>query len=232
MKPDIIVTWPNNCDYPLWRQFIRDNGHRFNKVIIGIMETNQYPRYTDFVIDSMLEDNVLFFNAPLPTPGTDWRNLAVNKALQFVTSEWVWFTEQDFEVTQSFWHDVESKAKNHDVIGVYQGDRLHPCCLFATVDAINKTNRDFGIVPNVSDHFSLFAQDLKRNGVEIATIKKATYYHHNGLSSNFTLLSNGLQPNHAPTVFAEYIAKSLRVDVPISDQYRKIANSLLPQDIR
>lgn len=232
MKPDVIVTWPDNCDYPLWREFIRENRSRFNKVIIGFMATNQKPSYKKFIIQSMIEDDITFFNAPLPSGDADWRNLAINKALQFVTSDWVWFTEQDFEVSPSFWHDVDLKLKHYDAVGIYQGNRLHPCCLFVKKEQIDKTKKNFGIVPNVSDHFSIFASDLSNNDVFVMQIKEGTYYHHNGLSSNFTLLTNCLTPNHQPLVFAEYMAKSLNASVPISDKYREIALRVFPQTMQ
>ena len=113
-----------------------------------------------------------------------------------------------------------------EAFGVIQGERVHPCSLFAKKEHIDMTSCNFGIVPNVSDHFSIFTEELRKHAI-IMKISEGNYYHHNGLSSNFTLLTNGEKPNYKPEVFAEYMKKSLDVDVPIHPKFRELANSII-----
>lgn len=213
MKPDIIVTWPRNCDYPLWRQFIRDNRLKFNEIIIVFMETNQGEDYRQFVRDAMFADHALCIDSP-PYANQDWRNVAVNAGLQYsLHSEWIWFTEQDFFPKTGFFEEVES-YKDHDYIGITEGDRLHPCCLFIKRESLHKTRKNFGIIPNVSDHFSMIANDLKDMNLNGALLSPEFYTHMSGLSHNITLLARGEAPNWKPDLFKKYLEMCKNVTVP------------------
>lgn len=232
MKPDIIVTWAKNCDFPIWRQFIRDNRTRFNEIIIGIHNSNTGTDYTDFIRDAMHSDYVHMFNAPEPRAGIDdWRDLSVNAGLlHSYNSEWVWFTEQDFYPGNGFWENVESLQNDGcEVMAVYQADRMHPCCIFVKRSALNKTRKMFGIVPDKSDHFSLFQKDLENAGVKIGKIDPETYYHYNGLSQNWYLASLGQEPNYHLPEFVDYLKKCLKVNVPIIPAFAEIATRTIAE---
>lgn len=225
MNTDVIVSWPNNCDYPLWRQFIRENRKRFESVFVVFTQTYQQPNYEEFVRQSMAEDNVTFLNAPLPqTPTADWRNLAVNAALQLSTAEWVWFTEQDFYIEQEVLDNLSDlmNFKAPNVYAVYDAGRMHPCCIFARREVIEKTSKNFGIVPDESDHFSIFQRELEGLSIGIGEIPRQSYFHFNGLSSNCTLLQNGQEPNYQPETFTKYLEDCLRATVPIDPRFAQI----------
>lgn len=216
MKPDVIVTWPRNCDYPLWREYIRDNRSRFNEIVIVFMETNQGDDYRDFVRKAMFYDRALCVETP-PNYEGDWRNAAVNAGLQHsLHSEWVWFTEQDFFPGPEFWNKVEECSTKHDYIGIKEGDRLHPACLFMKRALLNETRKDFSIVPGKLDHFGLIAEDLlTKNG---AILSPDYYIHMAGLSHNLSLIARSEAPNHNIEQFKEYCKACLKlsVDMPVS----------------
>src|SRR5690348_16350414 len=111
IKPDIILAWPRNCDYPLWRQFIRENRPLFNEIIIVFTDTFDQHDYSEFVRRAMFQDHVLFLDNPAIQSGEDWRNVAIHHALlHSYNAQWVWFTEQDFFCKKGFWDMVETEV--------------------------------------------------------------------------------------------------------------------------
>ena len=229
-ETDIIVTWPRNCDYPVWRDFIRQYRHLFNKVIIVFMETNQGHDYRHFLRDAMAKDNITFLQSPKIQPGEDWRNVAVNLALEHSTSKWVWFTEQDFLI-----HDMRfltvavfGSMAEMDVIGMSAGGRLHPCCIFIKRETLEKTHKNFGIVPDRSDHFGQLQKDIEGQNMSryyYAEDPVNGFVHFNGLSHNWTLLSNGETPNYKIEDFQGYLELSLDAEkyVELSPFWKRIA---------
>lgn len=229
IKPDVILVWGRNVDFPLWRQFLRDNRQRFGKVIIAWMESHSGDDYRDFIRYSMQQDNVTFLDAPTQEElhDIDWRHASIHKALPLVTSNWIWFTEQDFFPTDEiFWEMVYSASDKAEAIGVKSGDRLHPCSLFMTVEALNKTNRFFGIVTGESDHFGQIQADIERFGINLVVINDH-YKHMNGASHNFRLITEGQDANYMPDDFADYLKKCLEVNVPIDSRFSAIARGWL-----
>lgn len=228
IKPDVIVTWPKNCDYPLWRQFIRDNRSRFNKVIIAFMEPNSGYDFKPFIQEAMWQDNIKFLDAPIPRAGIDdWRDLAVNASLLQSQSDWIWFTEQDFYPCFGFWeHEIQWSENNKcDVIAAYQSTRMHPCCMFVKRMALDKTHKNFGIVPDKTDHFYLIQKDLEDNGAKIGKIDPKRYHHYNGLSHNWRLVSEGGEANYQTDDFVDWLKQSLTVNVPQCPEFERIANA-------
>jgi hypothetical protein len=229
MITDVIVTWPNNCDYPLWRQFIHDNRSKFGKVIIGFHQANGVNDFSNFVREAMTPDNITFFNAPEPRAGIeDWRNLSINAALNFSDGDRVWFTEQDFFPLPGFWENVKELDDQHcQVITVYQGNRMHPCCIFMNREVLNLTRKNFGIVPDVSDHFSMIQDDIINLGVKVGGLKPKNYIHLNGLSQNWHLASIRERPNYELPKFIEYLKQCLDVSVPKSTEFYRIAVAVI-----
>lgn len=220
MKPDIIVCWPRSCDYPLWRQFIRDNRDRFQSVIVVFTETYYGDDYRGFIRHSMEDDNCIFID-PVPVTGDqDWRNVSVNLGLNFSLSEWVWFTEQDFLPTSNqFWINIDNLSKGFDVFGYDADGRLHPCCLFIKKGELERTSMDFGVVKDRLDHFGRIQEDLQDRKVNIGHIDPNYCHHMNGLSQNYNLLYKGQVPNFRPEEFKQYLADCLKVRVPIDSRF-------------
>ena len=80
MKPDLIATYPTNCDYPLWRKFIKDNRSYFNNVIIAFSKGFEGFDYSDFVRVAMSDDDVVFSNPPSYMLMEDWRHESIHQS--------------------------------------------------------------------------------------------------------------------------------------------------------
>ena len=232
MKPDVIVAWPSSHDYPLWRQFIHDNRSRFAKVIVAFTQ-HDGPEMVPFVRTAMAADDIIGIDAR-ETFGQDWRDVAVNKALDISDAQWVWFTEQDFLIKQpeKFWYRVDKFSAYGDPLGWQEpGGRWHPSCLFVRRADIDTTARYFG--PTPIDHFYAFGQQLdglaRRGIVELVTIGETSLYEHlQGVSQNHYLLDSGQEAGlfKIPR-FNEYLADSLKVSVPLDPDWAERSRSHL-----
>lgn len=229
IKPDIIVCWPRNTDYPLWRQFIHDNRDRFNLVIVVFTETHQGEDYREFVRGAMASDWVLFADSPI-VHGEDWRNVAVNYALiQSYNAEWIWFTEQDFFIDNpGDFFIVLNKAveSGPEWAAYFDGPRMHPCCLFVKRELLNKTSKNFAANPPHYDHFGKIQKDLEEITKERILLHNGVT-HMAGLSHNFRLVADGGLPNYKPEEFNVYICKCLAVSVPQSPIFNRVITEYL-----
>lgn len=202
---DVIVSWPRCCDYPAWRQFTRDERHRFGEVFVVFTELAGTD-VSGFVRRNFPE--ATFIDSP-PLEGRDWRDVAVNAALDRSTASHVWFTEQDFEVTDPgvFWPQLIGS-----VTGVIVDDRLlHPACLLVSRDLIEKTSRYFG--PEPVDHFWRFAVDLV--GYALPRYIEGGFRHLQGVSESQMLAWQGQPPRFRPEQFSEWVDRNVAVDVPL-----------------
>lgn len=228
---DLIICWPKSMDFPLWRDFIVNHTDYFNKIIIVFTETHVSEDYTDFVKAALKGDQFIFINPGPLESGQDWRDQAVNLALEQSTSHWVWFTEQDlFVLSPSFWSIASLRMLDYDVIGYKEGNRLHPANMFVKREFINKTRKYFGIVPDQLDHFGRFYFDLRHAGARVHALKydldRGTYYHMNGLSHNLSLVQRGESPVYKTDEFNKYLQMGLHVD-PLDERYKKMCEDYL-----
>ena len=205
MKPDVIVCWPRSHDYPLWRRFIRDNRWRFGRVLVAFTE-HPGDDLSAFVRDNLDAEWVH------ASPVGDWRDAAVNAALDASDAEWVWFTEQDFIIKdpKAFWQSVA--VARTQAIGFVEPDsgRWHPACLFVRREAIDQTSRYFG--PDPVDHFYRFGRELER----ITRLHPVQGYEHlQGVSQNHALLDRGETAGlWRMDRFRQYLTDCLAADVP------------------
>lgn len=223
---DAIICWPKSTDYPLFRDFIEAHRHYFDKVIIVFTETNQGHDYKPFVREALADADITFLDSRPIEPEEDWRNVAVNQALDVSESTWVWFLEQDFMVTNhQFWNLIVLHMLDSDAIGWKDGaTRLHPACLLVKRQFINMTHRDFGIVPGKLDHFARFFTSLRLAGAKIQKLDYPSdlFYHMNGLSHNMALLERGEEITYKPEEFYQYLALCL-AQPKLHDKFREIA---------
>lgn len=230
---DVIICWPKSMDYPLWRDFILNHKHYFNKIFIVFTETHAGIDYSAFVQGALDDKKQFVFIWPRPLiSGEDWRSVAVNEALDLSTSNWVWFTEQDlFILAPSFWPIIRLRMQSHDVIGYKEGNRIHPANMWVKREFINKTKRDFGVVPDQMDHFGRFYFNLRHAGANVHFLKyqeqrENTFYHMNGLSHNLSLIQRGEDPVYKVDEFNDYIKMSLKVE-PQDDRYQLMCGEYL-----
>jgi len=213
VKPDIIMCYPNNCDFPLWRTSLGLNRDRYNEVIIAITETNSPQNYTEHIKQSLSHLHVQFVIPPPTLPGEDWRNVATNMCLlHSYNAEWILFTEQDFIITDypAFFEEIEEAATyGYKVMGYYEGTRLHPCFILIHRSELAPLKKVFSIIPNAHDHFYQIQKQLDDKITPIYKVAN-NCYHLNGLSSNMSLVERGGQPNYKPQEFYDYIQDSLQ----------------------
>lgn len=227
-QPDIIVSWPVNCDYPLWREFIHLNRKLFKKVIVVFTEAPGSYNYKDEVTPMLAADGVTCMDSPEVYGGEDWRNIAVNAGLHASAADWIWFTEQDFFPNLTMFDDLNYFVDDgFRVIAAYQQERMHPCSIFMARDLLGELRLDFGIIPNVSDHFSKIQNQLERKQERIAKIDPKMYSHFNGLSHNWRLVSEGQEPNYHPGEFIQYLRDCLKVSVPLVSQWEMVARGAI-----
>ena len=229
MKADLIIVWPTNCDYPLFRSFLRTNRDKFARVIISFSEVPHGDDFHMFVTETLKEDACLFAFTPVSSPG-DWRNNAVNFALLMSDAEWVWFMEQDFFVLhEKFFDQVDIMSEYNDVIGIKEDERLHPCCLLMKREIIEKTSKNFGIVPNKLDHFGIIQKELEEmQDIKIDIISSSYYHHMAGLSHNYTLAHDGKNIGYHPDEFREYMRQCLNIkEVPLDMRFVRVAKQIV-----
>jgi hypothetical protein len=233
MVPDLIISWPRNCDYPLWRQFIAKNRWLFNNVVIVFTETNQGHDYRDFIRISLTSvPGITILESP-ETNGEDWRHVAVTHALNVIDTlepaDWVFFTEQDFFITSDrFWDEVlKAEKEGNEVIATLEGSlRIHPSCIFIKRSLLNKTKRYFGVVAGVCDHFGQLQKDLEEIEPKIHFIMR-NYHHMVGLSHNMTLAYNGQEPNRGLHDFCKYLNMCLQSGEVMPAGFVLMANRVL-----
>ncbi len=219
---DLILCWPDNGDYPLFRQFIHDNRALFGKVIVVFTQTYIRPNISTFIVKAMREDNVLLLNSPhdpINHPEDDWRNIAVNEALKYSNASHVLFIEQDFiikDLAQFNAAICDYIQSGEEVIGVMDKDRLHPCYLLMKRSFLNRLTPDFSAHPPDYDHFGSIQKQLESRHHKPAIIPESLYLHLNGCSSNWNLILSGQQPNWQPEQFKTYLSECLKVKVPLN----------------
>jgi hypothetical protein len=152
--------------------------------------------------------------------GEDWRNVAIRDGLMHLyNAEWLWFTEQDFTPRDGFWDQVDKLSEHHDVIGIKQGDRLHPACLFIKREKLNTLRRDFAANPPYYDHFGAIQKQLDN----YAVIDPMYWHHYNGLSHNWRLISDWQKIVYEPEAFKTYLRDCIKCKVEIAGEFVKVA---------
>ena len=225
MVYDLLCSWPTNCDYPQFRAMVRNERKRFNEVIVAFTAANTGYDYSQFVRESMFADHVICINSITP-PNYDWRNAAMQQALvQSYNAPYVWFTEQDFIPKPGFFEFIDYHD-NAPAIGVYQGDRLHPCSLFLSREALAKTKRDFSANPPHYDHFGRIQLDLEQAGIDVLRIPPSLYYHYNGLSHNWRMACDGIPITYHPAEFKQWCADALQTDVPLHTEFINMVQNM------
>lgn len=231
MNIDLINVWPKNCDYPLFREQVAKHRKRFKRVITVFMNPNSGYDYSEFIKEQMKDTDNLFFESPSFGANDDWRDVATLFGLLNSNAKWVLFTEQDFFYKDGLWNEIEGVSDFNDVICAYDSGRMHPCFILIKRKILNKINNDFSVDKKGRyDHFGLIQKELEglvSEGLNIHGLLKENYYHMNGLSHNFRLISDGELPVYKPNEFKEYIEKTLKCDQSLHPEYLKVCTKYI-----
>ena len=219
IKPALLVSWPRHLDFPLWRQQLRGYRRRFSDVVVVFTNMNVGEDYRTFIIKAMEEDKVNFIYDVYNPDSKDWRDAAVNAGLKSIMdNKWIFFTEQDFFYKRGFWEDVYNQADKVSYIRALVGDRVHPACIFITEELLsNKTSKNFGVIKDVSDHFSIFTNELANE--PHYDIPEKYWLHLGGLSQNMYMLMQNKPITYMPEEFAQYALECLNVTVPTHEDF-------------
>lgn len=216
---NIITVWPDNLDYPLFRLFLEK--HPNVEVTIGITQKHMDLNLSDFILKNVRGSFIV-----RPEEG-DWRDVATRQALERSAGEWVWFLEPDFFMKNPH-QFLDLPSMGRDVYGFAQGNRLHPCCLMVKRDVLMKTCLDFSAKPPEYDHFGAVTQELMNTTnwgsfTDFGLVEGKDWYHHAGLSQNYTLAQQGKKPNYNLENFALYNRASLTAEVIQDPRYIELA---------
>lgn len=216
IKPDIIVVWPKDTDFPLFRYNLKRYRKYFDKVLIAVSDNGTLENYTDFFHKELSEIAQLKF-VPRADGTKDWRNVAVNTMLEKSTASHVLFIEPDFLIKDERFFEVLLNMSDYDFIYYDEGGRVHPACALVPRHLIERTSKDFSARPPAYDHFGLFFMELLRisNSADLDTLgihDREDYYHLAGLTQNYHA-----RPYYKPNEFLTYNRLCLKLPVRFND---------------
>lgn len=235
MKPDALLTWPVNCDYPLWRGWLARDRGRLGRVLV-CMSPHAGRDLSGWTRPRLEALGVQVLD---PEPDGEWRDRAVNRMLDLSDSEWVWFTEQDLEITDPIlWGIFRGMAEQGaEMMGVRRDQRWHPCCLLVKRARVDATTRYFG--PEPVDHFYTFGRELEAAGTvrsDLEAINPRMLRHLAGLSRNHQIIEEGPRASGVPLKpqelyhrdeFADYLRRCLASGAELEEGWERRARGFL-----
>ena len=228
IKPDVIVSQPDNVDFPPWRAQMAKWRDSFGQILVCIYRTNYRLNLSRFFEAELPKIGAeVLRSPPLVHSVDDWRNIAVRLCLPKVTSDRILFLEQDFIFNNERFLPTALES-SHKLLGFKErGDRLgrfHPAFLLVDTKLVKKTSCNFGILPEVLDHFGIFSRELEEQIVgsyleDLGLNEFQDWEHLRGLTSNYSIVMNGGQPNHNPERFRDYNRAALACTVSQSAEF-------------
>lgn len=241
-KPDLLVCWIANNDYPLFRLWLEKYHSFFNKIIIHWDIMFRFPFYNAFIQSSLSHiPNIKFLDMAKREFGVDdWRNVATNEMLKHSDSEWVcsieqdWF-DKDWDKTLGLVTEAMGRA---DLIGWYNQTNfpyIHPAFWFVKREILDKTNKDFAphMEINGADHFAMVTKEVLEQGGKLITLKDLGLesdnldptvvhcFHLGGVNQNYLDFADRFKANslHRPDIFYVYNHFSMQAPVKQSEEF-------------
>lgn len=240
MTIDIISQICVYCDYPLWRKMVQDNRSEFNKVILYPSKQHGVVDLENFWLNVFPETWVK--REPIDYGTHDWRQAETEPLVAISDSDWIWFMEADFFVTDwpKFIKDLKAAMEYSDMIGCWNRTNfpyVHPSCLLIKRELLDKTNKDYSAHPEINgaDHFAMLTRDAERFGAKITTLEElgykewVDYMHLGGITYPFQDWK-GDGTDHfgvkRPDAYYVYLHRSRFADVPQSPEYIKQSSEI------
>jgi len=219
MKPDLLITWHESCDYPIARMFIKRYRDFFGRIIVYLSKHFREPIYAEFLKQSMKDLDILFLDPIEYKYGVeDWRNISTNYMLKHSNSEWVCSIEQDWFCQD--WPRLLEECKyrmktSAGLFGWYSqtaNSYVHPAFWFVRRELLEKTGKDFLPHSEIkgSDHFAMITYKVKELGELVVGLRvgevnpKSLAFHLGGVNQNYL---EGMKPEyvfHRPEIFYVY----------------------------
>lgn len=235
IRPDILLSWPCWVDYPVCRATLMQFSDLFNQVIICFtMPAATKDKDIDMDFRKNLRDwgpKALYLDSP-DYSGGDWRDVAVNHMLEKSQADWVLFLEQDFTFSPTFINKLLEEREEQVVgFGEAEDSRLHPACLLVSRQAIDKTSKYFGVVPDSSDHFGQFSKELKEQNkwltLQQLDLWPPDWFHYAGITQNYYLcLKNQYNQLHQTPLFKIYNDLAIKAPVVQFEKFLGLANQI------
>lgn len=216
MTTDLIVCWPRTCDYPSFRRWLAANRGQFDQAIIVFTDLAGPTDYSAFVREAL---PATYLDSPVVRDGRDWRDVAVNAALDASGARRVFFTEQD--VTLGWWPPDWLPLVGWDAD---DGRPFHPSALWVDRRLIDRTSRYFG--PDPVDHFCQFGRDLVAIQRPFYLIREQVT-HMQAITESQMLVGLGERPRFHPERFAEWLREQLTAGVPLHPEWEARARDFL-----
>lgn len=214
-KPDVLVVWPKDTDYPLFRYSLEKYREYFDQVYIAISDNGTPEDYTHFLTNNIKDAHFKFI--PRAEAGQDWRSVAVNTMLEKSTADRVLFIEQDFLIKDERFFEVLLNVNEYDALYYDEQGRMHPALALVPRHLIERTSKDFSARPPAYDHFGLFFKELIHlcNATDLETVglhKGQDFYHLAGLTQNYHA-----EPFFKPNEFLTYNRYALKLPIPFNE---------------
>ena len=227
IKSNLFLTWPEHCDYPLFRYYLEQYREFFSRIVIvftqGLKERNLKP-----FIKSAIKD-VDFIDSHYMFP--DWRQNAMLSLLDNSNSSHFLNMEQDFMIKPEYLKMVLSHTRNYDFIGYKEGDRIHPAFSLVKRSNLYLTSKDFSAYPDEGlDHFGLFFKEMEnltkfKDIRELGIFERKDFYHIAGLTQNYHCFKEG-QPFYKPSEFLTYNSLVQKLPIPQSQEFMSYSEAI------
>lgn len=245
IRPDLLITWHESADYPVFRATLAKHRDSFGKIIIYLSKHFREPVYSKFFKESLADLGNIVFLDPIEYKygEEDWRNVSTRYMLKFSDSEWVCSVEQDFFAKD--WTNLLTKTeeamRKSDMVGWVNQTRfpyIHPSYWFIRRSLLEKTSKDFSPHPEINgaDHFAMITYDVQEKEGRIITLQDMGFntevslpeetdcFHQGGLNQNYLTFGqdNWFETLHRKELFYIYNYYSMGADVKQDPRFMEL----------
>lgn len=211
------ILWPSGFDYPIFRKNLSKLVRQVDEILVCFTEHGDLP-LKGFLREQLAPFCRMFDVTQYQTnkyPG-DWRNKATNLLIDQAHGDWILSLEQDFLIRDydQFFRVIKDAMNTNEVISFEQAKRYHPAFCLASLEAINKTHRDFTAIQDL-DHYGMFTKQLK-GFARFASLRSLglreneDWYHMGGLTENYF----AVMPYYQLNDFYTYNTRCMNAQVP------------------